>query len=111
MLFRSEDSTAWTVVYEEDPRFKVSCLHRFIYVKPVAKLADVLRYAEVVRHQVSTVAIAAVENRAVELARDLGRWGVSRVCALGRMQEPPLAWRHDGRPALGELVRWTDFEL
>ena len=39
-----------------------------------------------------------------------GRWGVARVCRLGLMQEPPLAWRHDGRPALGDLVRWTDWE-
>ena len=24
------------------------------------------------------------------------------------MQNPPLAWRHDGRPALGDLMTWTD---
>jgi hypothetical protein len=27
------------------------------------------------------------------------------------MQNPPLTWRHDGRPSLGDLVRWTDLEL
>jgi len=26
------------------------------------------------------------------------------------MQNPPLTWRHDGRPALGDLVMWTDVE-
>ena len=46
-----------------------------------------------------------------EVAAQLARWGVSRVCSLGRMQLPPLTWRHDGRPALGDLVTWTDFEL
>ena len=41
----------------------------------------------------------------------LARWGVTRVCPLGEMQKPPLTWRHDGRPPLGELVTWTDLEL
>jgi hypothetical protein len=36
---------------------------------------------------------------------------VTRVCPLGRMQEPPLTWRHDGRPALADLITWTDLEL
>ncbi len=109
-VWASNGSTAWTVVYEADPSFRSSCLNRFIYVKPCRNLGDALRRAEVVRGQVSTVGLAASEGRAQELALDLARWGVSRVCPLGRMQEPPLAWRHDGRPALGELVRWTDWE-
>ena len=45
-----------------------------------------------------------------ELATQLARWGVTRVCPLGQMQNPPLTWRHDGRPALGDLVTWTDLE-
>ena len=31
----SKNSTAWTVVYEADARFQMSCLNRFIYVKAV----------------------------------------------------------------------------
>lgn len=109
-IFQSENSTAWTVVYDEDPRFKPSCLHRFVYVRPATGLDDVLRYAEPFRGSVSTVALAAVENRTVELARELARWGVPRVCPVGRMQDPPFLWRHDGRPSLGDLVSWTDLE-
>jgi hypothetical protein len=30
---------------------------------------------------------------------------------LGRMQRPPLTWRQDGRPTLGDLVTWTGHEL
>lgn len=109
-LWKSEPSTAWTVVFDSDPRFEFSCLNRFIYVKPVRRFADVLHFAEPVRQQVSTVGVAAVDGRAQEIARDLARWGVPRVCPLGRMQDPPLAWRHDGRPALADLVSWTDLE-
>jgi len=109
-LWQSEASTAWTVVYEADPQFQLSCLNRFVYVKPAADLTEALRHAESVRGLVSTVGIAASGEKAQQLALQLARWGVTRVCPLGRMQNPPLTWRHDGRPALGDLVTWTDWE-
>jgi hypothetical protein len=110
-LWHSQDSTAWTVVYEQDPRFQVSCLHRFVYVKEAKDLAEALRNADAVHGQVSTVGLAAPAERVKALALELARWGVTRVCPLGKMQNPPLTWRHDGRPPLGELVTWTDLEL
>jgi len=110
-LWCSEDSTAWTVLYEADPRFQLSSLHRFIYVKAVTDLADLLQGAENVRGKVSTVGLAATEDRAPQIATQLARWGVTRVCPLGQMQSPPLTWRHDGRPSLGDLITWTDWEL
>lgn len=110
-LWHSKESTAWTVVFEADPRFQASCLNRFIYVKPVKDLAELLQQAEVVRGKISTVGTAAGEHQTEELALQLARWGVTRVCSLGRMQNPPLTWRHDGRPALLDLVTWTDFEM
>ena len=107
----SRHSTAWTVVYEADPRFQLSCLNRFIYVKGVKDLTEALQSADSVRGKVSTVGLAAPEDQAQELAATLARWGVTRVCPLGQMQVPPLTWRHDGRPALGDLVTWTDWEM
>ena len=109
-LWKSENSTAWTVVYEADPQFQLSCLNRFIYVKPVPDLDEALRYCEGIRGQVSTVGLAATGDRAQQLATQLARWGATRICRLGEMQNPPLTWRHDGRPALGDLVTWTDWE-
>jgi hypothetical protein len=107
----SKDSTAWTVVFEADARFQMSCLNRFIYVKGVSDLKTALENADSVRGKVSTVGIAAPEEKAQEIATQLARWGATRVCPLGQMQNPPLTWRHDGRPALGDLVTWTDLEL
>jgi len=109
-IWQSENSTAWTVVYEAEPRFQASCLHRWIYVKAVKSVADLLIATDAVRGQVSTVGLAAPEERAAAIVAALARWGVTRVCPLGQMQQPPLTWRHDGRPALGELVAWTDWE-
>ncbi len=109
-FWRSENSTAWTVVYEADARFQLSCLNRFIYVKGATDLKTALESADAVRGKVSTVGIAANEEKARELAKELAAWGVTRVCPLGQMQNPPLTWRHDGRPALGDLVTWVDWE-
>jgi nucleotide-binding universal stress UspA family protein len=109
-MWCSKNSTAWTVIYEADPQFQLSCLNRFVYVKGVTDLAQALQGAEKVRGKVSTVGLAAPEERTPELAMQLARWGVTRVCSLGQMQNPPLLWRHDGRPALADLVTWTDWE-
>lgn len=109
-LWCSKDSTAWTVVYEADPRFQISCLNRFIYVKEVKDLTDALQSADPVRGKVSTVGLAVPEHQAQQLATDLARWGATRVCPLGQMQQPPLAWRHDGGAPLGDLITWTDWE-
>ncbi len=110
-IWSSAGSTAWTVVYEEDPQFQISCLNRFIFVKPVADLNQLLIAAANIQRHVSTVGISAPVHRAHEIAQQFARWGASRVCQIGRMQNPPLTWRHDGRPSLGDLVTWTDLEL
>ena len=109
-MWASQDSTAWTVVYEADPLFQMSCLNRFIYVKGVSDLKQALEGADAVRHKVSTVGLASAGVRGEDLAGELAAWGVPRICELGRMQKPPLTWRHDGRPALGDLALWTDWE-
>ena len=111
LMWHSNQSTAWTVVFEADPRFQLSCLNRFVYVKPVKDVTEMLQQAEVVRGKVSTVGLAAPEDQLEDLALQLARWGVPRICPLGQMQNPPLTWRHDGRPALGDLVTWTDWEM
>lgn len=107
----SEGSTAWTVIFEADARFQLSCLNRFIYVKPVPDLKALLESADSVRGKISTVGIAAPDEAVPELAAQLARWGATRICPLGQMQNPPLTWRHDGRPPLGDLVTWTDLEV
>lgn len=109
-LWQSQGSTAWTVVFEHEVRFHFSPLNRFVFVKPVRDLAAVFQGVDELKGRVSTVAVAALPGRRPELAAQLARWGVTRICAPGRMQDPPLTWRHDGRPALGDLVTWTDYE-
>ena len=110
-IWQSQNSTAWTVVFEHEIRFQFSCLNRFIHVKPVPDVNAVLEGMDTVREKISTAGLAAPPEKAREIARQFACWGVPRICPLGRMQQPPLVWRHDGRPALGDLITWTDFEL
>jgi len=109
-IWSSTESTAWTVVFEHEVRFQFSPLNRFIYVKPVPDVATVLRGADEVRQMISTVGIGAPVEKTKALATEFGRWGARRICPIGQMQNPPLNWRHDGRPALADLLVWTDFE-
>jgi len=108
--WKSEEDTSWTVVYEQDPVFVTSCLNRFVHVKAVEDIDQMLRVAEMARGKVSTVGLAAPKNEATQIVQALSHWGVPRVCPIGQMQNPPLGWRHDGRPTLGDLVTWTDWE-
>ncbi len=109
-IWSSTNSTAWTVVFEHDLKFRFSPLNRFVFVKPVPDLNAVLQGVDEVHGKVSTVGVAAPEEKINEIATQLARWGATRICPLGQMQNPPLTWRHDGRPALGDLVTWTDLE-
>jgi hypothetical protein len=43
-------------------------------------------------------------------AERAGALGASRVCALGRMQEPGWSWRQDGRQTLAPLVTWKGWD-
>ena len=109
-LWASQNSTAWTVVFEHETRFRFSPQNRFIYVKPVPDVAAALPGVDEIHGKVSTVGIAAPDEKRRTLAQQFARWGVTRICPLGQMQTPPLTWRHDGRPALGDLITWTDYE-
>ena len=110
-IWSSACSTAWTVVHENSHPFQTSCLNRFLFVKPVANFNDFLTSVEPLQGKISTVGLAAPMARVQQIAPQLSNAGVTRICRVGSMQNPPLTWRHDGRPSLAELVTWTDLEL
>jgi hypothetical protein len=109
-MWASPATTAWTIILENDPAFQISCQNRFIYVKLVPGLTHALQGAELVSDKISTVGLACAQAQTHDMARRLAVWGARRICPLGQMQQPPLGWRHDGRPPLGDLVTWIDWE-
>ena len=110
-VFAAADGTAWTVVLDDTCELGVSCLNRFVYVKPLPALALLPEAVAAVRPYLQTVGVAGPAAFFTDVAEVVQPLGVSRVCPLGRMQHPPLDQPHDGRPRLADLVRWSQVEL
>lgn len=104
-VWKSEGSTAWTVICLHDAGFRASCLNRVVFVQPLP--VDPAPALAQVRPWLGTIGVwpATEEN-----CRAMSHLGATRVCAIGRMQSPPLAWHHDGWQTLAPLVRWVDIE-
>ena len=107
-LWTSPGSTAWNVFYDgADPGFTPSPLYRTVIVKPLP--TDLRGALAPVRTFLSAVGIWPATREHVDwlAAQNLG---ASRLCALERMQLPPLTWHQDGVAPLASLVRWVDGE-
>lgn len=104
-VWKSRDSTDWTVIFDKNPRFASSCLNRVIYVKPLP--SDIGAAVANARPHLSTIAIqpATLEN-----AERVSGLGATRICPVGGMQSPPFTWHQDGGQSLAPLARWVDFE-
>ncbi|WP_372827750.1 acyl-CoA reductase [Polaromonas sp.] len=102
---------AWTVVYNTSlPPLTPGALNRTVRVVAVDQLADVIPLLAPHRAFLQTVGVAAAPRELFELAEQLGRAGVTRICALGQMTSPEAGWHHDGRFSLLDLVQMTDIE-
>ncbi|HEX7117295.1 MAG TPA: acyl-CoA reductase [Longimicrobiales bacterium] len=108
-LFAS-DGTEFTVVFDPDPAFDVSCLNRVVRVKPIDRIEAAAEAARPFARYLQTVGIAAPTERRRAAADRLARIGASRITDIERMPWPPATWHHDGREPLRELIRWVDLE-
>jgi Acyl-CoA reductase (LuxC) len=97
--------TDWTVIYEKDGRFVVSPLNRVVLVKPLP--LDLYDHLTSVRDHLSAIGIWPLLHAHAE---EVATLGASRICAIGRMQAPPMTWHQDAMQTLANLVRWVDFE-
>ncbi len=105
-LWASSNSTDWTVIYEEDPLFAVSPLNRVVFVKPLPEIKQIPQQLFLVKSHLSSIAIHPFSQKHVGHVRHLG---ASRICPLGKAQQPSLFWHQDGRAQLSPLVTWIDF--
>jgi hypothetical protein len=70
----------------------------------VGVLAEYGRYLQ-------NVALGATQAELLHLANALASMGACRLSEPGRMAEPSMMWRHDGRLCVAELLRWCDMEM
>ncbi|HWI60616.1 MAG TPA: acyl-CoA reductase [Symbiobacteriaceae bacterium] len=106
----SPGDLSWAVIHSETPQFMPSPLNRLLRTFAVSSIGDVPAVVARYSQYLQTAAFAGSEERREQAAEALGRVGISRVCPVGRVQEPSALWRHDGSPTAGSLVRWTDIE-
>ena len=98
------------VVYEENRKFEPSCLYRIIKVKPIDDILEVPDLVKPFSNYLQTVGVALSEPRKYKLAEELGKLGACRFTTLGKMNQPSVAWHHDGRYNTLDLIRWIDIE-
>ena len=100
----------WTVVAEEDAQPRPAPLHRFVRVVAVRDTSGVLAALAPCGRHLAALGAAGFGPNAEALAAGATAYGASRICPLGRMQAPPLAWSHDGQGVLVPLARLADVE-
>ncbi|HEX2104866.1 MAG TPA: acyl-CoA reductase [Solirubrobacteraceae bacterium] len=84
---------------------------RMLRVLPVDGPAAAVELLRPYGDRLQNVAVGATDAETPALVQALAGLGATRVCAPGAMAEPSLAWRHDGRMCIAELVRWCDVEM
>ena len=108
-LFGNEDAP-YSVIFEADPGFRVSCLNRVLFIKPIATARDVATRLPGSRLVQSVALEGFGDKEKAELVRTLGQSGVSRITTFDRLPWPPMHWHHDGSSPLRELIWWLDIE-
>ncbi|MAI79817.1 MAG: hypothetical protein CL917_12805 [Deltaproteobacteria bacterium] len=110
---RCSENTDWTVIAEPDSNWRPTPLHRFVRLYPVRDWETLQAALLPFRPHLSSVGLAGFQRSDTEkldLKRRLGRLGFSRICPVGQLQGPALAWPHDGRPVLSPLARFLHDE-
>ena len=103
-LFALDGEGDGTVVVESAPIFRPSPLCRSLRVVSVADADELAAVLAPARAVLEGAGLATAPERWPALAARLMACGVHRVCALGEMQRPPLAWRQGGRPRVGDWI-------
>lgn len=107
-VLESNNSTDWTVVFDDDPKPSPFCCNRFIILKPVTHISSITETLSYFKNKISTVGYAVSESRIKEVASYFAPLGAHRIVPAGQMQSPPSHWRHDGRFNLLDFLRFVE---
>jgi phenylacetate-coenzyme A ligase PaaK-like adenylate-forming protein len=94
----------WTMIYEEDPVFKISCLNRTLFLKRVPDVAGLLAAIAPLTEYLQTVGVAVAHDFENELTEVLLRAGARRLTEWGGMSEGRDGAPHEGVFLLTRLV-------
>jgi hypothetical protein len=99
-----------TVVVDAEPAFRPSPIGRCVRLSAVTSLAVAFEELSRVGPVLEAAGVGVGGARWEWIVRGLADVGVHRVCRIGDMQRPPLAWPQGGRPRVGDWVSWCGVE-
>ncbi len=98
------------VALETSGQIKPTCGLRTIAVAPAGSIAAALSLLAGWQDWLQNAGLAVPAEVARQLAVALADMGCTRLAPAGAMPFPSMRWHHDGRPALSDLVRFTNVE-
>jgi Acyl-CoA reductase (LuxC) len=101
----------WTVTLSDRLSGQSGPGDRFLTLVAVPSLSEAIAMLRPLGSRLQNIGLGAEDDEMNCLASALAQIGAARICAPGRMSDPSLAWRHDGRMCIAELVRWCDVEM
>lgn len=101
---------SFTLVLENDPEFKVSCLNRTVFFKPVDSVDTLVECVRPLASYLQTVGICCSENTGAELTDQLLALGAKRITNIGGMSEGHDGAPHEGSFMLRGLLDWVSIE-
>lgn len=109
-VWLTDDESDWAVMLDAVGGHPPPGLLRHVPVIAIDGLDGLASWCKPLAPHLSSLGHSGWGAKSIELPEIVLGAGGSRVCPLGRMQLPPIDWRHDGMSPLRPLLRWVDVE-
>lgn len=110
-MWCDKDGLQWTVTLERSFENASALGDRYLRLVGVDHLEQALHMLAPFSRYLQNIGLGVDATQLPAFANALAELGASRVCAPGRMPEPSMMWRHDGRLCIAELLRFCDIEM
>jgi hypothetical protein len=101
----------WTLTLDSAFEGARSLGDRYLRLVGIDDLGQPLAILRPYARHLQNVGLGVDAQQLPGLAAELAELGASRLSAPGRMSEPSMMWRHDGRMCIAELLRFCDIEM
>lgn len=112
-LWQNTRNLAWTLTIQSQISSHQGGHRRYLSLISAPDLATVMTQLQPIAQQgyLQNVALGLMGENLTLTAEQLARLGATRICQPGRMVDPSMMWRHDGRMCVSELLHWCDVEM
>lgn len=112
-LWQSTKSLDWTLTIQSQISNHQGGHRRYLSLISVPDLATFMAQLQPIAQQgyLQNVALGLIGANLTSIAEQLAQLGATRICQPGRMVDPSMMWRHDGRMCVSELLHWCDVEM